>query len=68
MRLAFSVALLLLPWILKLDGHPHADWQQFLGRFHPLMVHLPIGLLLAVPVLELAGAGVRPCARRLPSC
>lgn len=60
--LAFSVALLLLPWILKLDGHPHAAWQQFLGRFHPLMVHLPIGLLLAVPVLELAGS-YRPALR-----
>ena len=60
--LAFSVILLLLPWVLKLDGHPHADWQQFLGRFHPLMVHLPIGLLLAVPVLEVAGS-YRPALR-----
>ena len=50
-----SVALLLLPFVFKLDGKTHADWQQFLGRFHPTVVHLPIGLLLLVPLLELAG-------------
>ena len=41
--IALSSLLILLPWLLKLDGRPHADWQQFLGRFHPLTVHLPIG-------------------------
>src|ERR1700735_1228203 len=56
------VTLLLLPLTFKLDGKPHADWQQFLGRFHPLMVHLPIGLILLVPVLELAGRS-RPALR-----
>jgi uncharacterized membrane protein len=50
-----SVALLALPFVFRLDGKPHADWQQFLGRFHPLVVHLPIGLILLIPVLELAG-------------
>jgi hypothetical protein len=58
----FSLLLLSLPWLVRLDGHPHADWQQFLGRFHPLVVHLPIGLLLLVPLLESAGA-VRPALR-----
>jgi uncharacterized membrane protein/mono/diheme cytochrome c family protein len=53
---AVCVALLLLPWLLKLDGKPHRDWQQFLGRFHPLVVHVPIGLIVLVPVLEIAGA------------
>jgi hypothetical protein len=53
--LVVSVMLLFLPSIFKLDGKPHADWQQFLGRFHPSVVHLPIGLILLVPVLELAG-------------
>jgi uncharacterized membrane protein/mono/diheme cytochrome c family protein len=53
--IAISVPLILLPWLLKLDGKPHADWQQFLGRFHPLIVHLPIGFLLLVPLLEIAG-------------
>ncbi len=57
-----SALLILLPWLLRLDGKPHADWQQFLGRFHPLTVHLPIGLLLLVPLLEVAGA-FRPALR-----
>jgi mono/diheme cytochrome c family protein len=57
--LLVSVSLLVLPFIFRLDGTTHADWQQFLGRFHPLIVHLPIGLILLVPLLELAGR-VRP--------
>jgi uncharacterized membrane protein len=28
---------------------------QFIGRFHPIAVHLPIALILFVPVLELVG-------------
>jgi uncharacterized membrane protein len=60
--LAFSVGLAVLPWVIKLDGKPHDDWQQFLGRFHPLAVHLPIGFLLLVPLLEIAGA-FRPALR-----
>jgi uncharacterized membrane protein/mono/diheme cytochrome c family protein len=60
--LALTVALALLPWIVKLDGRPHADWQQFLGRFHPLAIHLPIGLLVLVPLLEIVG-GYRPALR-----
>lgn len=51
-----SAGLIALPEILKLDGKPHADWQQFLGRLHPLAVHVPIGLLVLLPVLEIAGA------------
>ncbi len=50
-----TVALLLLPAVIRLDGKPHADWLQFVGRFHPLAVHLPIGLIVLVPVLEIAG-------------
>lgn len=60
--LLLSVALLLLPWLIKLDGKAHADWQQFLGRFHPLAVHLPIGLLVLIPILEIAGTS-RPALR-----
>ena len=60
--LLLSVALLLMPWLVKLDGKPHANWQQFLGRFHPLAVHLPIGLLVLVPALEIAGVW-RPALR-----
>ena len=60
--LALSAALILLPWLVKLDGKPHADWQQFLGRFHPLAVHLPIGLLVLLPLLEIVGR-FRPALR-----
>ena len=59
---ALSVALALLPSVVKLDGRPHADWQQFLGRFHPLAVHLPIGLLVLLPLLEIVGK-FRPALR-----
>jgi uncharacterized membrane protein len=50
-----SAALLSLPFIIRLDGKPHSEWLQFVGRFHPLLIHIPIGLLVLVPVLELAG-------------
>ena len=36
------------------DGLQRAELAQFLGRFHPLAVHLPIALLLLVPLLEFA--------------
>ena len=61
-----SAALLLLPCLVRLDGKPHADWEQFLGRFHPLAVHLPIGLLVLVPVLEWVGVS-RPAMREAAS-
>jgi mono/diheme cytochrome c family protein/uncharacterized membrane protein len=51
-----SLALILLPQMIRLDGRSHADWEQFLGRFHPLAVHLPIGMLVLLPILEVAGA------------
>jgi mono/diheme cytochrome c family protein len=54
--------LVLLPFVVRLDGKTHADWQQFFGRFHPLAVHLPIGLLVLVPLLEIAGR-IRPALR-----
>ena len=57
-----TVALLLLPTMFRLDGKQHGDWLQFIGRFHPLAVHLPIGLIVLVPVLEVAGA-FRPALR-----
>jgi uncharacterized membrane protein len=60
--LGLSLLLLSLPRLVRLDGHPHADWQRFLGHFHPLVVHLPIGLLLLVPLLEVAGTA-RPALR-----
>jgi uncharacterized membrane protein len=48
--------LALLAWRLPPNGEVHARIAQFFGRFHPLIIHLPIGLILLVPVLELAGA------------
>lgn len=61
-----SAILLVLPFSFRLDGKVHADWQQFLGRFHPLIVHVPIGLILLVPVLEIAGR-FRPALREAAS-
>lgn len=49
------VSVLLLPLFFPLDGNPHADWLQFLGRFHPLVVHLPIGLIVVLPLVEFLG-------------
>ena len=50
-----SALLLLLPFTFRLDGQSHAEWVQFLGSFHPLLVHLPIGMLVLLPILEFAG-------------
>ena len=54
--IAISAALLLLLLLALLhappDGREHGDLGQFVGRFHPLVVHLPIALLLLVPLLE----------------
>ena len=36
------------------DGLERFDLAQFIGRFHPLAVHIPIALLLLVPTLEVA--------------
>src|SRR5215470_16685250 len=49
------VVILLLAWALlhaPPDGVEHGEFSQFVGRFHPLVVHLPIALLLLVPLLE----------------
>ena len=51
-----SLVLVALPFLFRLDGRTHSDWLQFLGRFHPALLHLPIGLIVLVPVLEIAGA------------
>lgn len=34
-----------------------ADWTAFIGRFHPLFVHLPIGFLALIVLLELLKKG-----------
>ena len=57
-----GIVLLALPFIFRLDGHAHGDWLQLFGRFHPALLHLPIGLIFLVPALEIAGAK-RPALR-----
>ncbi len=52
------IAALLLA-LLPPDGNERAEWAQFIGRFHPLVVHFPIALILLVPILELAGLSYR---------
>jgi uncharacterized membrane protein len=51
--------LLVLLFFLPPDGTERATWAQFIGRFHPLVVHLPIALILLVPVMELVGRDQR---------
>lgn len=60
-------AFLLLLYRLPPDGHERGSMPQFVGRFHPLMVHIPVALLVLVPLLEIAGrrpgrAHLRPAA------
>ena len=52
---AMAGLLLLLPLAVRLDGKVAGGWQAMLGRLHPLMVHLPIGLVAVLPVLEILG-------------
>ena len=59
-RLAFAMlASLLVVTLLVIffppDGNERSDWAQFVGSFHPLVVHFPIALFLLVPILEIAG-------------
>lgn len=42
-----------------------ADWALFVGRFHPLLVHLPIGFLLLALVFECWPSKQLLLARRL---
>jgi|SRR5579862_4632987 len=41
------------------DGNERSEWVQFIGRFHPLLVHFPIALFVLVPILEIAGRSAR---------
>lgn len=47
--------LLLVVFFAPPDGNERSQWLQFLGDFHPIAVHLPIAILVLVPVTELAG-------------
>ena len=59
LALAVCAGGLVLPWAAPPRGEEVAGWMQFLGRFHPLVVHLPIAFLVLVPVLELAACRER---------
>lgn len=47
------LALMLLPWI---AGEPGAkeqpDWVRFAGHFHPVLLHLPIGVFILICIQE----------------
>ncbi|HTO05087.1 MAG TPA: c-type cytochrome domain-containing protein [Opitutus sp.] len=49
-------------WLFPFDGVAHGGAPRLLGRLHPLLVHFPLGLLLLVPLLEIAGRW-RPALR-----
>lgn len=67
--LAIAVGAGLLQWGLGGDGATEwPDFAFFVGRLHPLVVHLPIGVLILVAVLELSAlipSFGRPIARTL---
>jgi uncharacterized membrane protein len=46
------VGLSLLPWLQVGDGKTVPSFALFLGRFHPVILHVPIGLILLALILE----------------
>lgn len=59
LALAPILVVTLLVAFLPPDGNERAEWVQFIGRFHPMLVHFPIALFLLVPILEIAGRSAR---------
>lgn len=55
LTLASIMILLILVVFAPPDGNERTDWLHFFGDFHPIAVHLPIAILVLVPVIELAG-------------
>ena len=65
------LALLPLRW--PPDGVSRATWGQFLGRFHPSLVHFPVALILLAALLEVCAsfrrwAGLRTAVTFVLGC
>jgi len=67
LALGTMVALGLLLKFLPPDGAIRPGFLLFLGRFHPLVVHLPIAFVLLIPVFELPLPFLARPARRVTS-
>jgi uncharacterized membrane protein len=52
---AIVVTFAILAVVAPPDGATRGDTWRFLGRLHPALIHLPIGLIVLVPILELCG-------------
>ncbi len=50
--LGVGLAFVVLMLVMVPGGGRPSDFSLFLGRFHPLVVHLPIGILVAAVLLE----------------
>jgi uncharacterized membrane protein len=55
LTLVSILILLILVVLAPPDGKERAQWLHFFGDFHPIAVHLPIAILVLVPLIELAG-------------
>ena len=48
-------AVMIFVWLVIMKGGEKVDFATFLGRFHVLVVHVPIGLLCIAAIMELLG-------------
>lgn len=55
LALAPILLLFVLGSVFPPDGADRSDWLQFIGRFHVLVIHFPIALILLIPIFEIAG-------------
>ena len=64
---ALLLAGILLVWTLSLDRGDAPGFVLFFGRFHPVIVHFPIALLLLAAAVELIGPRSASIARMRPA-
>jgi uncharacterized membrane protein len=57
--LGYILALLIFPPLFTAPDHPGSDAVLFVGRFHPILLHLPVGALIILLILEIAS--LREC-------